>query len=177
MWAKQSLSHVRGESAGIGEQISFGGAVVRGFGIGAAGDPEVWTKISSEQQAWVMNALVKLNEMIVKTTGTSCPTFGPSIMAAGGCFQAWFNANMKGMTGADGKPVVLRTDGVFDQQTLDALRTVAALHATDFPVPYPGTEAPGYAKSKLSTGAMVGIGVAGATVVGLGIYAVTRKKK
>jgi hypothetical protein len=159
-------------------QIALNGVGVRGFALSAAGDPEVWTKISSEQQAWVMNTLVKFDQMIRSKTGTSCPTFGPSITAAGGCFQAWFNANTKGsFTKPDGSPLVLRTDGVFDQDTLDALRTVVALHPTDFPTPFPGTEMAGTGEKKLSKGAIIGIAVAGATVVGGGVWLATRKKR
>jgi hypothetical protein len=179
MWATQSLSHVRGQSSGIGERISFGGRGVRGFSLAAAGDPDVWTKLSTEQQTWVVDTLVKLDGYIRASTNTTCPTFGPSITAAGGCFQRWFNNQNLGLTKPNGDKVVLRTDGVFDQDTLDALRTVVALHAKDFPAPFPGTKLPGLTgtgEKKLSTGAMVGIGVAGATALGGIVYVATRKK-
>lgn len=166
------------QNSGVGEQISFGGAHTRGFSLAAAGDPDAWVQLDAGQQTWVMNTLVKLNDQIFKATNTTCPTFGPSITAAGGCFQRWFNAQKMGLTKRDGSPVVLRTDGVFDQDTLDALRTVVALHAADFPTPFPGTEMPGTGieKKKLSTGAMVGIAAAGATVLGGIAYVATRKK-
>ncbi len=164
----------------LGEQISFGGVGALGFALNAAGDPEMWTKLTSEQQAWVINTLVKLNDLIVRTTGTTCATWAPAVTPATKCFQTWFNtpAAFGGkLTKPGGGTLVLRTDGVVDQDTLDALRTVAALHGKDFPTPFPGTEAPGYAKSKLSTGAMVGIAAGGAVVIGGIVYAVTRGSK
>ena len=173
MWAKQSLS------SGVGERISFGGVGSLGFALEAAGDPEVWTKLTPAQQTWVVNTLVKLDENIRKATNTTCPTFGPSITAAGGCFQRWFNNQNLGLTKPNGDAVVLRTDGTFDQETLDALRTVVALHAADFPTPFPGTSLPGLTgtgEKKLSTGAMVGIGVGVATALGGVVYVATRKK-
>ena len=181
MWAQQSLSTVRGESAGIGEQISFGGNAVRGFGIGAMGDPEIWTKLSTEQQTWVVGALTKLNDLIVKATGTTCPTWGPSITAAGGCFQGWYNANYLPL---NPQAVQLRTDGVFDEDTLCAIIMQAALNPPEFPTPFPDPEkrycqapvavVPEEEKKKLSTGAMVGIGVAGAAALGGVVYVATR---
>jgi hypothetical protein len=180
MWAQQSLSHVRGKSAGIGERLSFGGHGALGFALDGPGDPEIWTKISSGQQAWVADTLRVLNDKIIASTGSHCPTWNAAVITAtAGCFQAWFNLNYGGkLTGPDGKPVTLRTDGVFDQQTLDALRTVAALDPQTFKTPYPGTELPGLTGEgkKLSTGAMVGIGAAGALGIGL-IYAATHRRK
>lgn len=164
-------------STGIGERISFGGRGALGFAIGAAGDPDAWTQLNTEQQTWVMNALVKLDQLIRAQTKTSCPTFGPSITAAGGCFQFWFNGAKLGLTKRDGSPVVLRTDGVFDQDTLDALRTVTSLNPKDFTTPFPGTEMAGTGKKKLSTGAIVGIAAGGAAVVGGVVYAATRGKR
>lgn len=161
----------------LGERISFGGSGARGFSLAAAGDPDAWIQLTPDQQTWVMNALVTLDANIRKATGTTCPTFGPSITAAGTCFQNWFNSAKLGLTKRDGTPLTLRTDGVFDQDSLDALRTVAALNAKDFPTPFPGTEmaGTGTAKQGLSTGAMFGIAAAGATVIGGGIYVATRK--
>jgi hypothetical protein len=65
----------------------------------------------------------------------------------------------------------------FDQATLDALRTVAAMNPTDFKTPFPGTEMAGTApaQKKLSTGAMVGIATGGAAVLGGIVYVATRK--
>lgn len=180
MWATQSLSHVRGKSAGIGERLSFGGHGALGFALDGPSDPEIWTKISAGQQAWVADTLRVLNDKIIASTGSHCPTWNAAVITAtAGCFQAWFNLNYGGkLTGPDGKPVTLRIDGVFDQQTLDALRTVAALDPQTFKTPYPGTELPGLTGEgkKLSTGAMVGIG-AGVAAVGGIIYAATRKSR
>lgn len=159
----------------LNDRISYNGAGVSGFSLGAAGDPEVWTKLTAAQQAWVSATLIKLNDLIVKATGTTCPTWGPSITAAGGCFQNWFNANNPGFTKPDGSKLVLRTDGVFDQDTLSALQTIAGTNPTDFPTPYPSAMgAP--EKKKLSTAAMVGIAAGGAAVIGGVAYLATRKK-
>jgi len=156
----------------LGERISYGGRGAVGFALAAAGDPDVWTQLTPDQQTWVMQTLTKLNDMIVKTTGTSCPTWGPSITAAGGCFQFWFNSMY---IGSPGFPKPIRTDGVFDGETLQALITAALIHQTDFPTPFPGTPPTG--KKKLSTGAMVGIAAVGATALGGVIYAATHSKK
>jgi hypothetical protein len=163
----------------LGEQVSFGGRGIRAFALGKTGDPEVWTKLTAEQQQWVMDTLVKLNNKIYQATGTSCPTWGPSIVAAGGCFQSWFNGAKLGLTNPDGSIVTLRTDGVFDQETLDALRTTVAIYSTDFPTPFPGTSAPGLEKQKqgLSTASMVGIGALGVTTVAGLIYAASTRKR
>jgi|KBSSwiStaDraftv2_1062776.scaffolds.fasta_scaffold818278_1 hypothetical protein len=164
----------------IAERISLGGATRRGFSLGAAGDPDIWSSLSNAQQTWVGATLSKLNDLIVKQTGTTCPQWAPTIHQAGFCFQGWFNRQNFGMTKADGSPVVLRTDGAFDQDTLDALRTVVALNQKDFPTPYPGTSLPGETgtgEKKLSTGAMVGIAAAGAATLGGVIYALTSGKK
>ena len=161
----------------LGEQISFGGKGVRGFALAAAGDPDVWAKLNTTQQKWVMDSLTTLNNLIYQATGTMCSSWGPSITAAGGCFQNWFNANAK-LTKPDGSPVKLRTDGVFDQDTLNALNTITGMDPPHFPQAFP----PGYITSaaptatKLSTGAMVGIGTAIAAALGGGIYVATRKK-
>jgi len=160
--------------------VSFNGYRARGFGIGGPGDPDAWVQLKPNEQVWVSETLAKLNSLIVSTTGTSCPTWAPEIGRASGCFQAWFNASKLGMTKRDGSPLILRTDGVFDQDTLDALRTVVALNPKDFPAPFPGTTLPGPAqeeKKKLSTGAMVGIAAGGAVVLGGIVYIATRKKR
>lgn len=183
MWAQTSLSHVRGQSAGvgIGERLSF-----NGFSLSAAGDPEIWTQLSAAQQKWVMDTLVKLNNIIVSKTGATCATFGPSVTAAGGCFQAWWNAS--GIS-----PQMIRTDGVFDEETLCALITMAGIHSADFPTMFPDPEgrycqipttmAPQALapvepeKKKLSTAAVVGIGAAVIAVGGGAVYLATRKTK
>jgi len=179
MWAQQSLSNVRGRSAGIGERISLGGVGVRGFALEAAGDPDIWESLSLAQQTWIANTLAKLNELIVKSTGTTCPQWTPTIHGAGFCFQQWVNNAKLGLTKADGSPLVLRTDGLFDQETLDALITVAGMNPKDFPNPYPAAGAAPSTKEEkgLSVGAMTGIGLVGAGVLGGVIYAATRGGK
>lgn len=156
----------------LGEQVSFGGVGALGFGIAAAGDPDVYLTLTPDQQKWVVSTLTTLNNKIYQATGTTCPTWGPSVTAAGGCFQAWFNSVNAGA------PIKkLRTDGVFDQDTLDALITTTQIHRTDFPAPFPSAATPApAAPAKLSKGAMAGLAVAGAGVVGGTIYAVTRGK-
>ena len=175
MWAQRTLSTTRGPGAGIGEQLSFRGAAVSGFSLAAAGDPQVWTTLTPDQQAWVGATFAKLNDMIVKSTGTTCPTWAPSVDKASGCFQPWYNSMYVGSPGFK----MLRTDGVFDADTLQALITTALIHQSDFPTPFPGTP-PSAASKGLSKGAMAGIAVGGATVLGGIIYAATRgggKKK
>lgn len=152
----------------LGEQVSFGGSRVRAFALAGAGDPEIWSKLSPEQQKWVTDTLVKLNDLIVKTTGSSCPTWAANIPAATGCFQPWFNSMYVGSPGF----VKLRTDGVFDADTLQSLVTTALIHQADFPAPFPGTMPT--TKKGLSTGAMVGIATGVAAVGGGIIYAATR---
>ena len=168
MWASQSLSYVRGQSSGIGERLSYGGRGAIGFAIGAPGSPDVWSSLNLAQQTWIRAAFVTLNNQIFQTTGTSCPgwvapTMDAGITPATVCFQNWFNSVQSA-----GAPVAkLRTDGVFDQDTLNALITTAQIHSADFPVPYPVTGTPGTTPAAttpatgLSTGEMVGIGAAG----------------
>jgi hypothetical protein len=182
MWAQHSLSATssgaRGPYSGIGERLSFGTAGVKGFALEGPGDPEVWSHLSAAQQTWIGDTLSKLNGIIVKATGTTCPTWAPAIDRASGCFQGWFNGAKFGFTKANGAPLVLRTDGVFDQDTLDALRTVAALNPKNFTTAFPGTELPGtgVTQKKLSTGAIAGIATAGAAAIGTVAYLATRKK-
>jgi hypothetical protein len=175
MWTKHSLCPgnrlTNSGIGGLGEQLSFGRAPVRGFALGAAEDSEIWTKLTAEQQAWVMEALLEFNDEVVATTGTTCPTFGPSITAAGGCFQAWYNHNYLPI---NPQAVRLRTDGVFDLNTLKALITTVGMAGGEIPFPGALPEEP---KKKLSTGAMVGIAAAGVAVVGGVAWAVTRKPR
>jgi hypothetical protein len=158
----------------LGEQVSFGGRRTRAFALAAAGDPDIWGSLTVPQQTWVGNTLAKLNDIIVKSTGTTCPQWAPAIHSAAFCFQSWFNQAGIGMTNSDGSQTKLRTDGTFDQETLNTLIRVVAINPTDFPTPYPGlqTAAP---DKKLSTGAMVGIAAGAATVLGGVVYAATRK--
>lgn len=153
----------------MGENISFGGAGALGFGIGADGDPSVWEKLTPEQQAWVQATLIKLNTLITTTTGTKCLTWAPSIDKAGQCFQMWFDS-----ANAAAPIKKLRTDGVFDKDTLDALIVTTQIYSNDFPAPFPGTAPSG---KKLSTGTMVGIAAGGAAAAATIIYVATSGKK
>ena len=168
------------------ESISYGGRVARGYALGAAGDPDVFDGLNAAQQIWVRDALVKLNDYIVQTSKTTCPTWADPRLnpmgAAVGCFQIWFNANLSKATSS-----TLRTDGVFDEDTLCALKAVTGVyHAPDFTQAFPdplnahpcGPKPPAPVEAKaegLSTGAMVGLGVGAAAVVGGVAYAATRK--
>jgi hypothetical protein len=153
----------------LGEQVSIGGKGMRGLALGAVGDPEVWSKLSAEQQAWVADTFTRLNNRIYQTTNTMCSTWGPSIDRMSGCFQPWYNSMYVGSPGF----VQLRTDGVFDQDTLNALKTTALIHAADFPTPFPDSSS----SKGLSRGAMAGIAAGGAAVIGGIVYVATRSKK
>jgi len=169
--------------------MRYGGRPVYGFALGAAGDPDAYAGLTSDQQYWVQNTLNALNSAVTLNTGTTCDAFvNPAVnmAAAVGCFQQWYNANFTQQSGVP----PLRTDGVFDSDTLAGLKMVVTTPPisgwTSFD-PFPGggaapaggggavTPAPGTAPAKkLSTGAMVGIGVAAAAGVGGIIYAATR---
>lgn len=151
----------------LGEQVSIGGKGMRGFALGAVGDPNIWASLPPDQQAWVANTFTKLNDMIIKTTGTSCATWAPSIDRMSACFAPWYNSMYVGSPGF----VQLRTDGVFDQDTLNALKTTALIHAADFPTPFPDSSS----SKGLSKGEMAGIAAGGAAVVGGIIYLATKK--
>jgi hypothetical protein len=175
MWAQQNTPH------GVGELISYGGHGALGFALGTVNDPEIWSKLTPDQQMWVTNSLNTLNSKIMAATGSSCPTWGPAINLAGGCFQTWFNNNYGG---ANSGVMTLRTDGVFDQDTLCALITVTGMHQTDFPTAFPDPnkqycQSPGSATAtkKILTAKMLGFGALG--VVGLGgiAYAAIHGKK
>lgn len=164
----------------LGEQVSFGGAGALGFtldrapvGIGAAGDPEVWGRLAPPQQMWVMSVLIMLDAKIREATKSTCGggpiTASTPLATATRCFQAWSNAQRQ-------VPVTLRTDGVFDLDTLNALIATTQIHSKDFPVKFPGAVPTVEAKKKLSTGAMVGIAAAGATALGGIVYVATRKR-
>jgi len=187
-WAQTGVtSGLSGPGEGLMlEAISYGGKRARGFALGGPTDPDIFATLTPAQQAWIGNTLVTLNTKVMQASGTTCATWGPSIPQAAGCFQSWYNNNYAPPK-APGK--ALRTDGVVDQDTLSALITIAGMHATDYPT-YPATPAPlanppvanptaapaSTTTKKLSTGAMVGIGVAGAAVVGGIALAATRKK-
>jgi hypothetical protein len=111
--------------------ISFGGVGVRGFALGAAGDPEIYSKLTADQQAWVGAAFSKLNDLIVQKTGTKCSSWAPAIGPASTCFQGWYNA------APEGRAAPLRTDGVFDESTLCALLKIVGSDPTNFPASFP----------------------------------------
>jgi hypothetical protein len=118
----------------FGERLQHNGRYVAGFALDAAGDSAA--TLTSDQQTWVANTLMVLNQKIVAATGTNClswqdPVSGNPVernAAAIGCFQSWANANGKGS---------LRTDGVLDQDTLKLLVQTAQAHAGDFPTMFP----------------------------------------
>jgi len=160
---------------------TLGGVRAPGFALEAPGDPEVWTKLTDDQRAWVANTFNKLNGLIIKGGSSPCPTWKPSPSPeAGTCIQSWFNATY-GKNPPPGIKMPLRTDGVFDQDTFWATMKIVGDHPTDFPTPFPGTQgittqgAPPE-KTGLSTGAMAGIAVAGAAAIGGIIYVATSGK-
>ena len=120
---------------GVGERLSFGGKKVPGFALSAAGDPDIFARLSADQQTWVLATFNKLNALIVQSTGTTCPTWAPTIAAAPGCFQKWFNSSLP--AAQFGQTKMLRTDGVFDEDTLCSLLAVAAAHPEDFLTAFP----------------------------------------
>ena len=129
-WARHSLCPAnRGPGSGIGEAISLGGRGVLGFAFGAAGSPEVYSTLTLDQQSWVAAALSHLNDNIVKSSGTSCPGWAPAIGPASSCFQAWYNGNY---AAPNGPANPLRTDGVFDEDTLCALLGITNSYPLDF---------------------------------------------
>lgn len=134
-WTSNSLCPAnQGPGSGYVAGISFGGVGMPGFALGAAGDPEIYSKLSADQQGWVAAALSKLNDNIVKQSGTTCPGWAPAIGPATTCFQGWYNLNY----GAPKGPAnPLRTDGVFDEETLCALLGITAAFPTDFPAAFP----------------------------------------
>jgi hypothetical protein len=161
----------------LSERISFGGVGTRGFALAAAGSPDIWSALNGEQQTWVTDTLTRLNDKIVASS-SKCTTWGSSTGSIA-CFQAWFNSTINPRQADQPKP--LRTDGAFDQSTLDALIMTAGFRPADFPTPFPKTYAGGSTivaeKKGLSTGAIAGIAAVGATVVGGIIYAATRGSK
>lgn len=164
------------------------------WGLGAVGDPEVFSKLSAAQQGWVAGGLAGVKAAAFATDKAaqwpnpgSTLVVGPSSQTMG--FQWWSN---------DATKTTLRTDGVFDQDTLNTLQMfVAQLGGSPFPpaggpgpIPGPGGTCPaGQApdpktglcatttKPGLSTGAVVGIAAAGAVAVGGVLYVLMHHKK
>lgn len=152
-------------------------------------DPTLDKGLSIAQLAWVQNSLLTLNNKIMSTSGSACPTWADptaNLAAAVGCFQAWWNTHYG--TGQGAK--TLRTDGGLDEDTLCALQTITAMHPEDFGTPFPDpakqfckpaapTHPLAVAKAHwagLSVPVKVGIGVGAVAVVGGIVYAVTRRK-
>lgn len=133
VWTRNSLcpGTNQGQGSGIAGLggISYGGRAVAGFAIGKAGDPDVFAALSPDQQNWIMAALSQLNDRIVQTTGSSCPTWGLTIGAATNCFQVWYTANY---APPNGPANPLRLDGVFDEDTLCALLGITGSYPLDF---------------------------------------------
>jgi hypothetical protein len=157
---------------------SLGGVRAPGFALEAPGDPEVWTKLTDAQRAWVANVFNRLNGLILKGGSSPCPTWKPSPSAeAGACIQRWFNSTYANRPPA-GIKMPLRTDGVFDQDTFWATMKIIEDNSKDFPEPWPGSPGAIEAeKSKgLSAGAMTGIAVVGAAAIGGIIYVATSGK-
>jgi len=155
-----------------GTKIALNGRPTRGFALAAAGDPDIWQLLTPAQQSWLATVKQKLNDIITKTTGTTCKTWGPDVTSDGAtkCFQNWYNSY-----GLD----QVRTDGVLDLDTLNAFIAAANAHASDGFPQFPGTPPAPPAAKKISTAGMVGIAAAGATALGGLAWLVSRggKKK
>lgn len=134
--------------------------------------PGIWSRLSDAESHWIASTLIQLNTLIIRAGSKPCVTWPADLLkddasaiaklpAAVGCFQSWFNANMK-------PPTALRTDGALDEKTVCALVATTGLHAADFPTPYPGVLQCG----GLSMMAKIGIGVAAVAVVGGAVAAV-----
>src|SRR5208337_4137768 len=119
-------------------------------GVGqAAGD--VFAESLPNAQNWIKTTLSIFNDVISKSTGTSCPTWvdpGVNLRAAVGCFQIWWNTNLaapKADKYAGGATITtigrtaLRADGVLDAATVCALIwiTESASYGVYFPNKYP----------------------------------------
>jgi hypothetical protein len=161
--------------------ISYGGRAAIGFSLGA---PVVSGLGLTDEAVYVINVINR---------GLGCPPTSSGVAPAIACFQRWYNTTYA----SSGVSKTLRTDGVFDQDTLDALKMVAKLrNVPDAPTcaegqtldlitgtcvtaaasptsPTPAAPASS-STAGLSTGAIVGIALGGATALGLLIYAVTK---
>jgi hypothetical protein len=166
-----------GNLSGAGEALALRGAGALGFALGA---DDVFGSLTDAQKDWVRNALGTLNGLITQQTGTTCPTWidpGVNVNAAAGCFQVWFNSR-----GAPAKK--LRADGVFDEDTLCMLVSIAQADPRNFTAAFPpdGNHCPAATplsaetKPGLSTGAMIGIGAAGLAAVGGLLYLFSRRR-
>lgn len=204
MWTQISLAPTRvnvstlGAPHGLGDPSygldGCGGPCWSPTGLQGPSDPAIDSKFEVAQLAWVQNTLLTLNDKIMSTSGSSCPTWADPtahMAAAVGCFQAWWNTHYAQASGGAAK--TLRTDGALDEDTLCALLTIVSMHPEDFPTPFPDPKKqfcqPPSVLAKvakahagivsylehLSTPAKVGIGVAAVAVVGGTVYAVARR--
>lgn len=162
-WAQQSLSPVRGESAGIGEQISLGGVAVRGFGIGAPPtfDPDraITVTLGSSFTVPVGSSLrvaLPIGSQFWKSPGVvtnNAKVVAPSYPATTNGFVA----------AAPGVAVLTGTPGNGETASVNVRVELTAESTAE-------TE-----KKKIPTGVMVGAGVVGIVVIGGIVYAVTRR--
>lgn len=155
---------------------SHGLAAFSDWGLGAASDPDITGSMSAAQKGWVAGGIAGVKDAAIKTgTWTSADA------ADGLGFQKWYNANVAKVVPV--KP--LRTDGILDQDTLDALQSVVKQMGGS---PYPSAACPkgqeldpktGLCADKkgLSRGAIAGLAAAGAAVVGGIVYVVTKPRK
>jgi hypothetical protein len=207
MWTQIALANTRvnpstlgGGSYALAAPPAYGlasgcGGTPCWAGLQGPSDPAVDPKFAADQLAWVQNTLLTLNDKIMSSSGSSCPTWADPtqhMAAAVGCFQAWWNTHYAQASGA---AKTLRTDGALDEDSLCALITIVGMHPEDFPVPFPdpkkqfcqpATALAHVAKvhagivsyiEHLSTPAKVGLGVAVVAAVGGTVYAVSRRKK
>lgn len=110
--------------------------------VGAAGDPEIYSTLTSAQQGWVDGGLANLKARTVAAGQTWPPVPGSpdgTRPAMVGGFQQVYNATV-----AKTSPVKpLRTDGLLDQDTLDALQSaVGAAGGSPYPTTAPGQPSP-----------------------------------
>ncbi len=162
-WAQQSLSTVRGESAGIGDQISLGGVAVRGFGIGGPPtfDPgraitvtlggsftvpvgsSITVALPIGSQLWKSPGVVTNNAKVV----------APSYPATTNGFVA----------AAPGVAVLTGTPGNGETASINVKVEPTAEAADET------------GKRRSLTGALIGTGVISVVVIGGIVYAVTRR--
>jgi hypothetical protein len=200
MWTRQAItpsvgsfsSGVQGfAESGLGNPYAL--ALARPGTLAGPSDPTLDKGLAVAQLAWVQNALLTLNNKIMSTSGSSCPTWADptaNLAAAVGCFQAWWNTHYAKVSGGAAK--MLRTDGGLDEDTLCALQTITSMHPEDFGTPFPDPTkqfckapppltqplaAAQHHWGKLSTPVKIGVVTAALAGVGVVVYAVTRPKK
>jgi len=167
------------------------GASMNAFSDWGLAGPEIFfAKLTPEQGAWVYAALTAVGaarKIDPPNQGAAVCAGSATIEDMTRCFQYGYNRDI---VATPAKP--LRTDGVFDEDTLCALQLYSSkVTAVPFPDPnklYCQPPCPtGQArdpmtglcadqkKPGLSTGAVIGIATAGAVVVGGLLYAAMRK--